>query len=75
MSEHRLANARTESLSKQLKVANGRLSSATSKAKTVYIKIESNVHSYCVREYTKMAERADAERIDKEKLNEASPSE
>lgn len=70
-----LANASADSLSKQLKIANSRLSSASCKAKIEYIEIESNVLSYCVREYTKMAERADAERVDKEKLDEAWPSE
>jgi hypothetical protein len=70
-SDSRLANASADSLSKQLKIASSRLSSATCKAKTEYIEIESNVLSYCVREYTKMAERADAERIDKERLDEA----
>lgn len=74
-SDSRIAIANANSLSKQLKVANSRLSSATCKAKTEYIEIESNVLSYCVREYTKMAERADAERVDKEKLDEAWPSE
>ncbi len=73
-SDSRIANASADSLSKQLKVANSHLSSATCKAKTEYIEIESNVLSYCVREYTKMAERADAERVDKEKLDEACPS-
>ena len=68
-----LAQSNADSLSKQLKVANSRLSSATCKAKTEYIEIESNVLGYCVREYTKMAERADAERVDKEKLDEAWP--
>jgi len=47
------------------------LSGATCKAKTEYIEIKSSGLSYCVREYTKTADRADAERIDKEKLNEA----
>ncbi len=50
----------------QLKIANRRLSSATCTAKTEYIEVESNVLRYCVREYTKMTERAEAERIDKE---------
>ncbi len=68
-----LAQSNADILSKQLKIASSRLSSATDKAKTEYIEIESNVLSYCVREYTKMAERADAERIDKERLDEASP--
>ncbi|MFW1970626.1 hypothetical protein [Acinetobacter bereziniae] len=70
-----LAQSNADSLSKQLKIASSRLSSATCEAKTKYIEIESNVLSYCIREYTKMAERADAERIDKEKLDEAWPSE
>jgi len=70
-----LAQSNADSLSKQLKIASSRLSSATCEAKTEYIEIESNVLSYCVREYTKMAERADAERVDKEKLIEAWPSE
>lgn len=70
-----LAQSNADSLSKQLKIASSSLSSASCKAKTEYIDIESNVLSYCVREYTKMAERADAERIDKEKLDEAWPSE
>lgn len=68
-----LAQSNANSLSKQLKIASSRLSSATCKAKTEYIEIESNVLSYCVREYTKMAERADAERVDKEKLIETWP--
>ena len=72
-SDSHTASASADSLSKQLKVANSGLSSATCKAKTEYIEIESNVLSYCVREYTKMAERADAERVDKEKLDEAWP--
>ncbi|MCU4435223.1 hypothetical protein KTH93_06970 [Acinetobacter bereziniae] len=70
-----LAHSNADSLSKQLKIASSRLSTATCKAKTEYIEIESNVLSYCVREYTKMAERADAERVAKEKLDEAWPSE
>ncbi|WP_180644910.1 hypothetical protein [Acinetobacter bereziniae] len=70
-SDSRLAIASADSLSKQLKIASSRLSSSSCKAKTEYIEIESNVLSYCVREYTKMAEQADAERVDKEKLDEA----
>ena len=68
-----LAQSNADSLSKQLKVANSRLSSVTCNTKTEYIEIESNVLSYCVREYINMAERADAERIDKERLIEAWP--
>lgn len=74
-SDSRHAIASADSLSKQLKIASSRLSSSSCKAKTEYIEIESNVLSYCVREYTKMAEQADAERVDKEKLDEAWPSE
>jgi hypothetical protein len=69
-----LTQSNADSLSKQLKIASSRLSSSSCKAKTEYIQIESNVLSYCIREYTKMAERADAERVDKEKLIEAWPS-
>ncbi|WP_288456117.1 hypothetical protein [uncultured Acinetobacter sp.] len=66
-----LANASADSLSKQLKIASNRLSSATRETVIEYNETANKLLEDCTAEYIWMAERADAERVDKEKLAEA----
>ncbi|MBF7687098.1 hypothetical protein [Acinetobacter rathckeae] len=60
----RIAESHANSLSKQLAIANKRLSTATREASDQYTKTLSNVFDQCVTEYTKMAERADGHEAD-----------
>lgn len=68
------ANRAANSLSKQLSEAKRSLSTAPRETIIKYITIQSDVFEQCVSEYRAMAKAADAERIDKEKLIDAWPS-
>lgn len=69
-SDSRLANAGANSLSKQLKIASSRLSSAAKETIISYSESTNKLLENCTAEYIWMAERVDAER-----LIEAWPSE
>ena len=69
-----LAQSNADSLSKQLKIASSRLSRASTKTIISYSETTNKLLENCTTEYIWMAERADAERVDKEKLIEAWPS-
>ena len=69
-----LAQSSADSLSKQLKVANGRLSSATKETIIEYTITNSELLEACTAEYRSMAEKADGHAIDVERLNEVWPS-
>ncbi|AOA57584.1 hypothetical protein [Acinetobacter larvae] len=68
------ADAAASSLSKQLAEAKRNLSNAPRETIVEYIEVSSDIFEQCVSEYRAMAKAADAERIDKEKLIEAWPS-
>ena len=68
------ATTHAHSLSKQLAEAKRHLPTASCETKTQYIEIGSDVLEQCVSEYRIMAKAADAERIDKERLDEGWPS-
>jgi len=74
-SDSRLANASADSLSKQLKVANSRLSSASKETIIEYTDTSSDILEKCVTEYRTVAEKADGHAADAEKLSDAWPSE
>ena len=73
--DSRLANASADSLSKQLKVASSRLSSATKETIIEYTTANSDVLQDCITEYRTMAEKADGHAADAERLIETWPSE
>lgn len=70
-----LAQSNADSLSKQLKIANSRLSSATKETIIEYVNTNSDILENCITEYRTMAEKADGHAADAEKLIEAWPSE
>lgn len=70
-----LAQSNAGSLSKQLKVANGRLSSATKETIIEYTTANSDILQDCITEYRTVAEKADGHAADAERLREAWPSE
>ncbi|UOH17152.1 hypothetical protein [Acinetobacter sp. NyZ410] len=72
-SDSRLASASADSLSKQLKFANSRLSSAPTKTIIEYTNTNSDILEKCVTEYRTVAEKADGHAADAEKLIEAWP--
>ncbi|WP_315075500.1 hypothetical protein [Acinetobacter guillouiae] len=74
-SDSRLANAGANSLSKQLKIANNRLPSATKETIIEYTNTNSDILEKCVTEYRTVAEKADGHAADAERLMEAWPSE
>jgi hypothetical protein len=74
-SDSRLASASADSLSKQLKVANGRLSSASKATIVEYVDTSSDILEKCITEYRTVAEKADGHAADAERLREAWPSE
>ena len=74
-SDSRLASASADSLSKQLKVANSRLSSATKETIVQYTIANSDILENCITEYRTVAEQADGHAADAERLREAWPSE
>lgn len=69
------ANTAANSLSKQLEKAKRNMSTAPTKTIIEYVEVSSDVLEHCIAEYRTMAKSADAERIDKERLMEAWPSE
>lgn len=74
-SDSRIASASADSLSKQLKVANSHLSSATKETIVEYTVANSDILENCITEYRTMAEKADGHAADAEKLIESWPSE
>ena len=74
-SDSRLANASADSLSKQLKVASSRLSSATKETIIEYTNTNSDILENCITEYRAVAEKADGHAADAERLIESWPSE
>ena len=74
-SDSRLAYASADSLSKQLKVANSRLSSASKETIVEYTIANSDILENCITEYRTVAEKADGHAADAERLREAWPSE
>ena len=73
-SDSRLASASADSLSKQLKVANSRLSSSTKETIIEYTNTNSDTLEKCITEYQTVAEKADGHAADAERLIEAWPS-
>ena len=73
--DSRLASASADSLSKQLKVANSRLSSASKETIIEYTNTNSDILEKCVIEYRAVAEKADGRAADAERLREEWPSE
>jgi len=73
-SDSRLASASADSLSKQLKIAKSRLSSASKAAIIEYTNTNSDILEKCVTEYRTVAEKADGHSTDAERLREAWPS-
>ncbi|WP_224963667.1 hypothetical protein [Acinetobacter guillouiae] len=70
-----LAQSNADSLSKQLKVANSRLSSATKETIIEYTNTNSDILEKCIAEYQEVAKAADGHAADAEKLRDAWPSE
>ncbi|KAF1025712.1 MAG: hypothetical protein GAK29_01776 [Acinetobacter bereziniae] len=73
-SDSRIASASADSLSKQLKIASSRLSSATKETIIEYIDTNSDILENCITEYRTVAEKADGHAADAERLSEAWPS-
>ncbi|WP_423854298.1 hypothetical protein [Acinetobacter guillouiae] len=74
-SDSRLANASADSLSKQLKIASSRLSSASKETIIEYVDTNSDILEKCITEYRAVAKSADEHAADAERLIEAWPSE
>ena len=74
-SDSRIANASADSLSKQLKVANSRLSSASKETIIEYTNTNSDILEKCITEYQEVAKAADGHATDAERLREEWPSE
>ncbi|WP_335955008.1 hypothetical protein [Acinetobacter guillouiae] len=74
-SDSRLANASADSLSKQLKVASSRLSSATKETIIEYTNTSGDILENCITEYRTVAEKADGHAADAERLIKGWPSE
>ncbi|WP_336933174.1 hypothetical protein [Acinetobacter bereziniae] len=72
-SDSRLASASADSLSKQLKIASSRLSSASKETIIDYTNTNSNILQNCITEYRTVAEKADGHAADAERLSEAWP--
>ena len=70
-----IAQSSADSLSKQLKIANSRLSSATKETVIEYTTANSDILQDCIAEYRTVAEKADGHAADAERLREAWPSE
>ncbi|MCH4243770.1 hypothetical protein [Acinetobacter gerneri] len=69
------AHATAHSLSKQLKIANSRLSSATRETIIEYTNTNSDILENCITEYRTVAKAADGHAADAERLRDAWPSE
>jgi hypothetical protein len=74
-SDSRIANASANSLSKQLKIASSRLSSATKETIIEYTNANSDILENCITEYRAVAKAADGHAADAERLIEGWPSE
>ncbi len=72
-SDSRLASASADSLSKQLKTASSRLSSASKETIIEYANTNSDILENCIFEYRAVAEKADGHVADAERLSEAWP--
>ncbi|MFW1852991.1 hypothetical protein ACG9XR_20820 [Acinetobacter guillouiae] len=70
-SDSRLASASADSLSKQLKIASSRLSSASKETIVEYTIANSDILENCITEYRTVAEKADGHAADAERLSEA----
>ncbi|WP_353161965.1 hypothetical protein [Acinetobacter guillouiae] len=74
-SDANLAQSSVDSLSKQLKVASSRFSSATKEAIIEYTNTNSDILEKCITEYRTVAKAADGHAADAGRLIEAWPSE
>jgi hypothetical protein len=70
-----LAQSSADSLSKQLKIASSRLSSASKETIIEYTGANSDILERCIKEYQTVAEKADGHAADAERLRDAWPSE
>ncbi|MFW1993735.1 hypothetical protein ACG904_02080 [Acinetobacter guillouiae] len=70
-----LAQSNADSLSKQLKIAGSRLSSASKETIVEYTIANSDILENCITEYRTVAEKADGHAADAERLRDAWPSE
>ncbi|WP_335987002.1 hypothetical protein [Acinetobacter bereziniae] len=70
-----LAQSNTDSLSKQLKIASSRLSSASKETIIEYVDTNSDILKNCIAEYSAVAEKADGHAADAERLSDGWPSE
>ena len=70
-----IAQSSADSLSKQLKIAGSRLSSATKETIVEYTIANSDILENCITEYRTVAEKADGHAADAERLIEYWPSE
>lgn len=70
-SDSRLASASADSLSKQLKIANSRLSSAPKETIIEYTNSNSDILENCIAEYRAVAEKADGHAADAQRLSES----
>ncbi|MFW2102946.1 hypothetical protein [Acinetobacter guillouiae] len=70
-----IAQSSADSLSKQLKIASSRLSSATKETIIEYTTANSDILENCIIEYRTVAKAADEHAADAERLREAWPSE
>ena len=69
-----IAQSSADSLSKQLKIAGSRLSSASKETIVEYTIANSDILENCITEYRTVAEKADGHAADAERLSEAWPS-
>ena len=70
-----IAQSSADSLSKQLKIASSRLSSATKETIIEYTNTNSDILENCIIEYRAVAKKADGHAADAERLRDAWPSE
>ncbi|WP_288497399.1 hypothetical protein [uncultured Acinetobacter sp.] len=70
-SDAALAQSNVNSLSKQLKIASSRLSSASKETIIAYIDTNSDILENCIIEYRAVAEKADGHAVDAERLSDA----
>lgn len=68
-----LAQSNADSLSKQLKIASSRLSSASKETIIEYTNTNSDILEKCITEYQEVAKAADGHAADAEKLRDAWP--
>jgi hypothetical protein len=69
-----IAQSSADSLSKQLKIAGSRLSSASKETIVEYTIANSDILENCITEYRTVAEKADGHAADAERLRDAWPS-